>query len=152
VLASGAGGLGLLLSVSGLGAVTGSMAIASMRPRRRGLIWLLSVAVLGIAQLAFSFSTVYGVSIVIAFFVGLGQAGFLSLGTVLLQASVEEAYRGRVLSLYLLQFGLMAVGTFGVSIVANAVGVRLAVGTAAVAMLAITLTLLLTRSRLASIH
>ena len=152
VLGVEAGRLGFLFSAAGLGAVAGSLAVASMPSRRRGVIWLLSVVVLGTGQLAFSLSTVYGVSLVIAVLIGLGQAGFLSLGTVLLQTAVEEAYRGRVLSLYLLQFGLMSIGTFGVAVVANIVGAQLAVGAAACAMLGITALLFAKRSTLVSIQ
>ena len=149
VLDVGAGSLGLLLSAGGLGAVVGSLIIASLPSQRRGLLWLLSVVVIGVAMLAFAISTVFWVSLLIGVVVGLGQAGYLSLGSVLLQAYVDDDYRGRVLSVYLMQFGLMSLGTLAISIVASVLGAQLAVGLAAAILLAITIPLLATGSRIA---
>ena len=53
----GLGAAGHALSVTGIGSLVGSLAIASMPNRGRGLVFLLSALVLGVALLAFSFST-----------------------------------------------------------------------------------------------
>ena len=138
VLGVGAGALGLLLSMGGLGAVGGSLVVASIPGGQRGRVWMLSVALIGIAMLVFSVNTTFWIALVCAVAIGIGQAGYLSLGSVLLQAYTDEDYRGRALSVYMMQYGLMSLGTLLVSLVANAIGPQIAVGLAAVALLAIT--------------
>ena len=130
VLGVGAGALGLLLSMGGLGAVGGSLVVASIPGGQRGRVWMLSVALIGIAMLVFSVNTVFWIALVCAVGIGIGQAGYLSLGSVLLQAYTDEDYRGRALSVYMMQYGLMSLGTLLVSLVANAIGPQIAVGLA----------------------
>ena len=138
ILDAGAGALGVMLSMGGLGAVGGSLIVASIPGGQRGRVWMLSVALIGVAMLVFAFNELYWVALVCAVAIGMGQAGYLSLGSVLLQAYVDEDFRGRVLSVYMMQYGLMSLGTLLVSLIANAIGPQIAVGLAAVALLLIT--------------
>ena len=57
VLGAGPMRLGLLTSLSGVGSLVGSLVIASLPARRRGLVLLISATLLGVSLLAFSFST-----------------------------------------------------------------------------------------------
>ena len=152
VLDVGAGSLGLLLSASGLGAVIGSLVVASIPARGRGRIWLLSVGLIGVAMLAFSLTSIYWIALAAAVVIGLGQAGYLALGSVLLQSYVDERYRGRVLSVYMMQFGLMSLGTLIISLLANAVGAQLAVGAAAVILIAVTIPMLASNSAISRLR
>jgi MFS family permease len=142
VLSAGPGRLGLLTSISGVGSLVGSLIIASLPSRRRGLILLLSSLLLGVGLVAFSISTSFWLSVGILAIVGLGQAGRMSLSNVLVQAYVEDEYRGRVMSIYMMEFSLMGVGIFFIGLLANVIGPQMAVGASAVA-LAITSVLLL---------
>ncbi|MBI2935823.1 MAG: MFS transporter, partial [Chloroflexi bacterium] len=56
ILGVGPGGLGMLVTVSGLGALVGSIVIAASETRRRGLLYLFSILGTGIALLGFSAS------------------------------------------------------------------------------------------------
>ena len=62
---------------------------------------------------------------------GLGQAGRLSLSNTLLLAHTDDTHQGRVMSVYMMNWGITMVGVFFVSILADHVGVQLAVGAAA---------------------
>ena len=124
VLGVGASALGVLLSMGGLGAVVGSLIVASIPGGQRGRVWMLSVTLIGVAMLAFSVNSTYWVALGCAVLIGAGQAGYLSLGSVLLQAYTEDEYRGRALSVYMMQYGLMSLGTLLVSLVANAIARR----------------------------
>ena len=139
VLGTGASQLGLLYSALGVGAVVGSLIVASLPSRRRGLLLLLSVAFLGVTLLTFAISTWYWLSVAIIVVVGLSQAGYLSISNVLIQAYVDDEYRGRVLSIYMMEFSLMALGGVVIGLLASAAGPRVAVGTAAVALVALSL-------------
>ena len=146
VLGVGASALGVLLSMGGLGAVVGSLIVASIPGGQRGRVWMLSVTLIGVAMLAFSVNSTYWVALGCAVLIGAGQAGYLSLGSVLLQAYTEDEYRGRALSVYMMQYGLMSLGTLLVSLVANAIGPQIAVGLASIALLAITAAQLIART------
>ncbi|MYB42600.1 MAG: MFS transporter, partial [Chloroflexi bacterium] len=144
--------LGVLLSMGGLGAVVGSLIVASIPGGQRGRVWMISVAVIGVAMLVFAVNTHYWVALACAVAIGIGQAGYLSLGSVLLQAYTDDEYRGRALSVYMMQYGLMSFGTLLVSLVANAIGPQIAVGLASLALLAITAAQFIARTPLSRLR
>jgi MFS family permease len=143
VLNAGPSRLGLLMSVSGVGALIGSLVVASLPNRRRGLVLLLSTLVLSVGLISFSISTHYWLSVVLLAMVGLGQAGRMSLSNVLIQSYVDDDYRGRVMSVYMLEFAMLGVSIYPVGLLANAMGPQIAVGGAGVALLVLVLILLL---------
>ncbi len=128
VLKVGATGMGVLISTSGIGAIVGSIALASLPNKKRGLMLLISGVILGVTLTGFSFSNSWYLSLVVIAFVGLAQTGRMTLGNTLLQYYVEEEYRGRVMSLYMMEFGLTSFGTFAAGVLAESVGVQWAVG------------------------
>ena len=128
ILHVGARGLGVLVSVSGLGAVVGSLVIASLGNRNRGRLLLFRALMLGVGLVGFSISTWYPVSLLFIIPVGLGNAGRMALSNTLIQTYVEDEYRGRVMSIYMMEFGLTSFATFGVSILTEFTGVQWAVG------------------------
>jgi MFS family permease len=122
---------GLLISVSGLGALAGSLVVASMSSRKRGLIYLLSLLLTAVSLVAFSATGSYLLALIIFVTMGLGQAGRLSLSNTLLLAHTDDTHQGRVMSVYMMNWGITMVGVFFVSILADHVGAQLAVGAAA---------------------
>jgi MFS family permease len=135
VLAAGPERLGLLTTLSGVGSLVGSLLIASLPSRNRGRIVLYSSLLLGFALLAFSISTDYWLSVVILVVVGFGQAGRMSLNNVLIQSYVADAYRGRVMGVFMMEFSLMSLGMYGAGILATQVGPQWTVGGSAVALI-----------------
>ncbi len=134
ILKVGAKGLGVLMSVSGIGAIISSIALASMPNKKRGLMLLASSLIMGLALIGFSFSASWYLSLALIVFVGLGNAGRMTLSITMLQHYVEDEYRGRVMSIYTMEFGLTSLGTFGAALLAEAVGVQWAVGGFAMAL------------------
>jgi MFS family permease len=134
VLDTGPARLGYLTSISGMGSVIGSLIVASLPNRRRGLVLLLSSLLLGCGLVAFSISTSYWLSVAILTVVGLGQAGRMSLSNVLVQAYVADDFRGRVMSIYMMEFSLMSLGVFLIGLIANELGPQIAVGGSALAL------------------
>ena len=128
ILNVGATGAGLLMGVSGIGAMVGSAVIASLPNKKRGAMLIGSAFLLGSGLVAFAFSRSMPLSMGIMVFVGLGQAGRMTLGTTLLQSYSEEKYFGRVMSLNMLDFGLSSLGTFFAGILTASVGAPLAIG------------------------
>ncbi len=112
VFGIGPQGYGLLLTLAGVGALAGGMAIASMEDLRRPSVVLIGGA------LAFGGSVVLlGVSpwVWMAFvampIIGASQSMFHAAGTTSLLSRTPEELHGRVLSVYTLDRGLMPLGS-----------------------------------------
>jgi MFS family permease len=120
--------LGILISVGGVGSLVGALTLASLPTKRRGLLLLTSGLLMGFALIGFSASPSIWIGGVFMFFVGVGSAGRQALGNVLLQTYTENAYRGRVMSIYMTQISLMSLGAFVIGLVAEAVGAQWALG------------------------
>jgi MFS family permease len=134
ILKVGATGLGLLMTVSGIGALSGSLVLASLPNKKRGIILLLSGLIMGLALVSFSFSQWWYPSLVLMFFVGLGQTGQMTMGNALLQYHTDASYRGRVMSFHMMGMGLASLGTFFGGMLAEAVGVQWSIGGMAMAL------------------
>ena len=141
VLDAGPDRLGLLISISGIGSLAGSLLIASMPDRNRGRVLLYSALLLGVGLIFFASSTNYWLSVFILTVVGLGQSGRMSLSNVLLQASVDNEYRGRVMSIYMLEFSILAISIYPISVLADWVGPQIAVGVSGLGLVALVLIL-----------
>jgi len=131
--------LGAILAVMGGGALLGSLVIASLPNRGRGRLMLASVALFGVALLAFAVSQNFWLSLPIAFILGIGQAGRQSLSQILIQTHTENEYRGRISSIMMMEMGLESFGTFAIALVAVAFGAQVAFGGVAVALLLVAL-------------
>lgn len=139
---------GLLISVSGVGAFTGSLAVASMADRRRGLMLLLSLITVGVALIVFSVTNSYLLALLFFIPLGVGQAGRMALSNTLLQAYTDDAYRGRVMSVYMMEWGITFVGVFFVGLLADYIGVQWAVGGSAALLVGAALYYILFTSRI----
>ncbi|MBI4181258.1 MAG: MFS transporter [Chloroflexi bacterium] len=128
ILKVGATGLGVMMSVSGAGAMVGSLILASLPNKRRGSILLLSSLVLGMALVAFAFSRSWPLSLGLMVFIGLGQASRQTLGSTLLQSYSDAEYLGRVMSVNMMDMGLSSLGTFFAGIMAESIGAPWAIG------------------------
>jgi len=146
VLKVGATGMGVLLSVSGAGAIVGSTVLASLPNKRRGAMLLASSLIMGVALVTFSFSGSWYLSLAAMVFVGLGQTIRMATGNSLLLYYVDEEYRGRVMSIYLMEFGLTSFGVFLAGVLAESIGVQWSLGGFAMVLVVLaTLALILFR-------
>lgn len=128
VLDKGAFEQGMLQSIQGVGAVGGSIFIASSASRGRGKMMIFWGGLLGVSITAFAISTNYWITLPIMILIGAAQAGRMAIGQVLVQSYSAEEYRGRVQSVWFMQFSLVQVGTFFVSLLAEVLGPQLAIG------------------------
>jgi MFS family permease len=130
---------GLLISVSGLGALAGSLIIASMAGKRRGLIFLLSILLAAVSLICFSVTNSYLYALITFIPLGFGHAGRMTLSNTLLQTKTDDNHRGRVMSVYMMNWGITMVGVFFVSILADIIGAELAVGGSAGLLTSVTI-------------
>ena len=148
VLGGGPVELGLLTAISGGGAVLGALVIASLPERQRGLLLLLSVIGLGVSLVVLSGSQVFWFAAIAIAFVGIGTAGRQAFSQILLHSYVENEFRGRVMALMMLQPGMMALGAFAIGIMAETMGIDIAMGALAIGLVGIAALLFVISPRL----
>ncbi len=129
ILGVGPAGLGLLLAAPGLGAIIGSVGLASRGDvRDKGRLLLLSGLLFGAALAGFAFSGNFVLSLAILVAVGLLDAVYGAVRNTIVQLAVTEQFRGRVMSLHsLTQRGLGPSGNFLTGSLATLVGAPFAV-------------------------
>ena len=103
---------GILMAASGVGALAGSLATASLsRFERKGLLLLASAALLGGALVGFGLSHLVALSLGLLVLVGGGTTLYMGATTTLLQQNVPDDIRGRIMSVYsLIAAGVMPLG------------------------------------------
>ena len=142
ILSGGADDLGLLMSAMGIGAIVGSLMMATMGELRGKGLWLIgtsiawggATALVGVADS--QFWAVAAVTLV-----GWLGSWNMSLNRGLLQTRITPAMRGRVLSIDMMSHGLMPLGVIPISLIAEQVNVAVALqvagGVFALAVLAL---------------
>lgn len=128
ILHVGASGMGILLSLSGVGAMVASIIFASLPNKNRGMTMLIGGVLLGLSLIGFAASKSYPWSLVLMAFIGIGSTVTMTLSNTLIQFNADDAHRGRVMSLFIMQFGLGNFSNFTSGIIGQAYGVPLAVG------------------------
>jgi MFS family permease len=134
ILHVGAKGMGILMSLSGAGAMVGSVILASLPEHRRGMLFIASAVAVGVALAVFAFSRSWPLSLMVMAIVGFGQTGRMTLSATLIQSHTSSEYMGRVMSIFMMQFGLSSLSTFAAGVMAQGVGVQWAIGLFAVAL------------------
>jgi MFS family permease len=123
VLHGGPNTLGLLMAASGVGALAGAMFLAARKSvLGLGTLIPLTAAAFGAGLIAFSFSRVLWVSLVMMVVTGLGFMVQMAASNTVLQTIVDEDKRGRVMSFYTMAF--MGTAPFG-SLLAGSVADRI---------------------------
>jgi len=108
VFHAGETGLGLLMSSVGVGALLGSSTVVLLSNyRKKGRLMLAAGAVFGVFLVLFANASSLWIASVCLLFVGAGSAMFMILTNSLIMENTPEAYVGRVMSLFVMTFGLM---------------------------------------------
>ncbi|MSP21769.1 MAG: MFS transporter [Dehalococcoidia bacterium] len=128
VLHGDAGMQGALMSATSVGSLAAALIIASLPSRRRGAILIWGSFLLGLALIAFSASHWFWLTMPIMVFIGIGQSTRMALSNVLVQSYADDHYRGRVMSIYMMEMSLVQIGTFFVGLLAAAIGIQWALG------------------------
>jgi len=149
---AGSSGYGLLNAAHGLGALGGTLTVATVASRipRPGTALLLGAACMGLLLMAFSQSPAMWVALPLLALVGFSNTFYLTQVSTFIQQGVPDQLRGRVLSIYSLCWNLLPLGGLVSGVLAAAVDARFAIlfGGGMVAMNAL---VLLTSRRLRAI-
>jgi MFS family permease len=124
-----ASGLGYLYAAAGLGAFLATMLISIYSNRVNPRIFIVGgVIVFAVSLLVFTFVTNFYIALILLFLIGLGLVSQFSMTAAVIQHTVDNAMRGRVLSLYTLVFiGFGPIGNFEIGYVAEHFGLEFAI-------------------------
>jgi len=129
VFQSGAEGLGLMTAVAALGSIFGGLFAARIsRDGRRGSTMLMFMGGFGLSLILFAAAPGIPQALPVLFLVGAMHIAYNSSNNTILQLTVDDAYRGRILSSLFMTRGLMPLGTATMALLSAAVGPRLAMG------------------------
>jgi MFS family permease len=117
---------GIIDSVIGLGAFSGAIFLASLKPGTNlRKVLTANTFVFGTGLILFSHATVYPLALA---FVAIGAFGMMSQYTIsntLIQTTVDPAMRGRVISVYaMVLFGMQPLGGLLIGLISQHIGVK----------------------------
>jgi len=126
---TGSSGYGLLNAAHGMGALGGTLTVATVASRipRPGTALLLGATCMGLLLMAFSRSPTMWVALPLLALVGFSNTFYLTQVSTFIQQGVPDHLRGRVLSLYSLCWNLLPLGGLVGGALAAAVDARFAV-------------------------
>jgi MFS family permease len=150
---AGSSGYGLLNAAHGLGALAGTLTVATVASRipRPGTALLLGATCMGLLLMALSQSPAMWVALPLLALVGFSNTFYLTQVSTFIQQGVPDQLRGRVLSIYSLCWNLLPLGGLVSGVLAAAVDARFAILFGG-GMVAINALVLLTSRRLRAIR
>ncbi|MSQ10567.1 MAG: MFS transporter [Dehalococcoidia bacterium] len=122
-------GLGMLFSAPGIGAVIGAFGVATFgRVGRRGTLMLAGAAAFGLSILGISMAPWLSVALPLLAVSGFANTSYNAFANSFLQTATPPQLRGRVMSIYLLDRGLVPLGTLLAGTLATVFDARVAMG------------------------
>jgi MFS family permease len=114
---------GVLLAMVGIGALVGALGMASFGGRRSSGRLLIAGAVgFGVSLVLFAVSPFLSLAMFCVLSAGFFNASYTTQNQTILQTIVPSEYRGRVLGVYLLDIGLMPLGSLMMGLLASFLG------------------------------
>jgi MFS family permease len=118
-----AAAIGFMGTMSGIGALIGSLAVASLSDyRRRTQIQLAAGLGYGLFLAFFAMQTSFTMAALALVGVGFMSSFFQSLNSTMVMTASDPEYYGRVMSVNMLTFSLMPIGSFVMGYVIDAIG------------------------------
>lgn len=124
VLGVGPEGLGMLMAAPGLGAVLATLLLATFahKVKRKELLLPTALILLGVFLVLFARATSFSLALLVLVGVGGCQIAFMATTNSLLQMTIPDRLRGRVMSIYMLDRGFIPVGSLFAGVTAHFVG------------------------------
>jgi MFS transporter, DHA1 family, staphyloferrin A biosynthesis exporter len=135
-LGVGPKGLGVMTSAAGIGSLIGLGTFSFLHARfSPGQVIIMGLTLFAIALIGVAASPYFLLSVLLLGVTGVAHIYFQTSSNVILQSTVGEQYRGRVMSLYGLLWSLMLLSGTMLNLTAEFVGPRYALGGGAVVVL-----------------
>jgi MFS family permease len=134
VLKVGVKGLGMLMAASGLGALVAALLLAKMGDfRNKGRFLIVSSIIFSLSIVLFALSRSYILSLLVLVITGWSSVSAMSITNTLLQTTVNDEFRGRVMSAFMFTFaGIMPFGNLMAGVFSQAFGVCLTVASSGI--------------------
>ncbi len=125
----GSTGLGFLLTVAGIGALTGTLLIAYLSSfERKGMLQLVLGMIFGASLFGFAFSVFeHNLFVAMPFLFLTGMAGdsYMALNSTLIMMNTDESVYGRVMGVYMVSQSIRPITVLPISAIADAIGTPL---------------------------
>ncbi len=146
----GASGMGTLYSAFGMGSLTATFFVSMSSDRIKSSTLVIGgILIFSLSLIAFTFSGNVSLALFFLYVSGFGMLSAFATMTATVQRLVEDRYRGRVMSIYLMVLmGLMPVGNLQMGILAEHLGTAVAIRIAASVTLVATMFLIGSRKRI----
>ncbi|HYK99394.1 MAG TPA: MFS transporter [Candidatus Acidoferrales bacterium] len=120
--------LSLLLAAMGAGSFAGSFITMNVgRVRSLGTVFVFAAVLNGLMLLLFALTAAPVLALVFAFGTGFGGTAMAGMGNNMLQATTDDAHRGRVMSVWAITFiGLMPIGQLALGSLGSLLGIHAA--------------------------
>ncbi|NTV61361.1 MAG: MFS transporter [Chlorobiaceae bacterium] len=127
----GSDGMGYLYSAFGIGSLTGTVLVSMSSGKVRATLLVTGgILLFSLALTAFTFTADRWVAFVFLFIAGIGLLSAFATMTATVQRLVEDRYRGRVMSIYLMVLmGFMPIGNLQVGLLSEHFGTAAAIRT-----------------------
>jgi len=140
----GAEGMGYLFSAFGTGSLTGTVLVSVLARKVRSSVMVIGgIMLFSVSLTAFTFASGELLAMIFLFIAGIGMLSAFATMTATVQELVDERFRGRVMSIYLMVLmGFIPIGNIEVGALAELVGTSVAIRTGSVLVGIATLLLL----------
>ncbi|NTV98672.1 MAG: MFS transporter [Chlorobiaceae bacterium] len=130
----GSDGMGYLYSAFGIGSLAGTVLVSMSSGKVRATLLVTGgILLFSLALTAFTFTTEQWVAFAFLFIAGIGLLSAFATMTATVQRLVEDRYRGRVMSIYLMVLmGFMPIGNLQVGLLAEHFGTAVAIRTGSI--------------------
>ena len=144
--------MGLLTTLMGLGSVIASIIIAGIESNKRGLIWIIGGFLTGGCLLILSISDSYTISLIVMIFLGIADSIRRTLSMSIMMEKTRPDLRGRVMSIYMLNWGLIPLGALPAGILADIIGAQSTIGILSILLLVASALVLITQKELRTVN
>ena len=142
-------GLGLLMAAPGAGSLISALVVASLgNLRGKAKLLIGSGLVAGMALIGFGNARSLAPALLFLALIGAASTAAMIANNTLLQTGADPAYRGRVMSVYMMMWGLTPLGTLPGGAVADQVGVPIVIIAQGALLIAALLAVVLFRRRI----
>jgi len=152
VYQKGPAALGLMMTLMGVGAFFGSLILAIKRDGNRGILLLLISGLSGVVLLVIVLIPNYAVGLLLVAILGITDAGRRIPIQGLIMKISEPEYRGRIMSVYMMTFGIVNLMVLPVGFATEHLGGQWVIGFMALLLILISISLTLSKNPLKSLQ
>ena len=152
VYQKGPAALGLMMTLMGVGAFLGSLILAIKRDGNRGILLLLISGLSGVVLLVIVLIPNYAVGLLLVAILGITDAGRRIPIQGLIMKISEPEYRGRIMSVYMMTFGIVNLMVLPVGFATEHLGGQWVIGFMALLLILISISLTLSKNPLKSLQ